>query len=258
MSLKIQEDNEKLKIILCYPYPTQREFKRRIRELQDLGIREILLEGEKRIIDDLKVLGKGYEAVVVKAKDRNGRIVALKIRRVDYPKSMVKEAEITKIASKENIAPKIYAYTDNIIVREYIEGKILVDWVKKASENEIRKIIFKIIEKAYKLDKLGINHKELSRAPKHIIITEEMEPYIIDFGAASKSDKPKNLTSITQYLLIRKGEIQEKIRKALNLTEKDIEQIISILREYKKAKTPNEKEKAYKGLLQYLQSKIKL
>jgi len=91
-----------------------------------------------------------------------------------------------------------------------------------------------ILEQCWRLDKIGLDHGELSHAPKHVVINQKDAPFIVDFETASVNRKPSNVTSICQFLFIG-GVVAEKV--AGKLGEKDKKAPIEVLKNYKKGRT---------------------
>jgi len=96
------------------------------------------------------------------------------------------------------------------------------------------KILREVLEQCWRLDIAGLDHGELSHAPKHIIIDKKNKPFIVDFETASLNRKPSNVTSICQFLFIS-GVVAEKVAEKLG--EKDKKAIIEVLRRYKSDRT---------------------
>ena len=219
--------------ILCYPKFDPTEVGNRIAELKSLGVAAIELTGLKRV-ENLPVLGKGCVSVVVVARNAVGRC-ALKIRRIDSDRStMEHEAEMLRIANSVGAGPKLHAASKNFLLVDYIEGILFPAWVEtlkgKGKRRSLQGAILGILEICFKLDKVGLDHGELSRAPKHIIITAERKPVLVDFETASVKRKPSNLTSVCQYLFIG-SEVSKCVRKIIR--EIDVRVLIEALREYK-------------------------
>ena len=101
---------EPYKKILAFPKPKDSEIKKRIMELEKLGVSHVSFTGPLQI-ERGQILGKGYVGMVVLAK-KDGGLVALKIRRIDSPrKNMSNEAKLLKIANKSGIGPRSVSYT---------------------------------------------------------------------------------------------------------------------------------------------------
>ncbi|MCP8321855.1 MAG: serine/threonine protein kinase [archaeon] len=219
--------------VLCYPKPDVNTAIERINELKLLKVKSILFEGKTKI-GKLGVVGKGCVSIVVKAITDFG-IFALKIRRMDANRiSMKREAEMHLMANSVNVGPKLFGVTENFLLMEFIEGYSILEWLKRIEEQSVervRKVLKELLDKCYALDKLGLDHGELSDPKKHVIISEK--PVIIDFESASISRRVANLTKIMQYLFIG-GPMAKKLRQILGIEDEKI--IIDSIKNYKEEK----------------------
>lgn len=225
-----------LKPLLCYPKFSEKCHIERIRELEDLGVKFIVLEGSLNIYGKLKVLGKGYSSLVVKAIIEDHEYVTLKIRRTDSRrKTLAYEAECLALANTVNVGPKLLGFTDNVLMYKFVEGIILSKWFRQITElNTVKNVLKNILQQCFRLDMVSLDHGELSRPEKHILITKNNIPYIIDFESASTRRKPANLLSIINYLFIRRKPFTDKLRA---LMKYDVNELIDVLRTYKKHKS---------------------
>ncbi|MCP8309167.1 MAG: serine/threonine protein kinase [archaeon] len=219
--------------VLCYPKPDFETAIKRINELKLLKVKSVLFEGKIKI-GKLGVVGKGCVSIVVKALTDFG-VFALKIRRMDANRiSMKREAEMHLMANSVNVGPKLFGVTENFLLMEFIEGYSILEWLKRIEEQSVervRKVLKELLDKCYALDKLGLDHGELSDPKKHVIISEK--PVIIDFESASISRRVANLTKIMQYLFIG-GPMAKKLRQILGIEDEKI--IIDSIKNYKEEK----------------------
>lgn len=217
--------------LICYPRPNRVELQKRLKELVRLGISAIEFCGEKQVLS-LRVLGKGCVGLVVKAYRADGEAVALKVRRVDADRAMMlHEAEMLRVANSVDVGPKLLDFSKNFLVMQFVEGDLLPKWLDKCGgKTRLRMVLRDILEQCWRLDKVGLDHGELSHAPKHIIVDAYDKPFIVDFETASLNRKPSNVTSIAQFLFIS-GAVAEKISQKLGGKEKST--IIEALRRYK-------------------------
>jgi len=233
---------EKYGRILCYPRYDLKELRKRVRALEELGVQVLEFTGEKMVFT-LPVLGKGYVGIVV-AASVDGRRVALKIRRVDADRTgMKREADMLRKANALDVGPNLIDATENFLVMEFIEGTLLPRWVEVLKERvkpRMRRVLRDVLEQCWRLDKVGLDHGELSRAPKHIIIDAKDKPCIVDFETASTSRRVSNVTSICHYLFMG-SQTAKTIAKRLGKIGK--EELITALRKYKQKPTREEFEK---------------
>jgi len=218
--------------ILCYPRPERVELKKRIRELQTLGVEALEFRGDKQVFN-VKVLGKGCVGIVMIAHV-NKRKAALKVRRLDADRSMMRhEAEMLEKANSVKVGPKLLGYTNNMVLMQFVDGLLLPEWLRKeVGKVRVRKVLREVLEQCWLLDNIGLDHGELSHAPKHIIVGKADRPFIVDFETASVNRAPANVTSLCQFLFISDiaGEVAGKIG------ERDKMAIIEALRFYKKCR----------------------
>ncbi len=219
--------------VLCFPKPTEAALQTRIEELRALGVSALEFSGESNVFGvSLRVLGKGFVGVVVIAQ-HNGKRLAAKIRRVDADRAdLLHEAEMLKLANSVGASPKLVAASRNFLLMQLIEGELLPRWLKNHREASLaRRVLRSLLEACFRMDKIGLDHGELSKAPKHIIIDHDMRPWIVDFETASAKRKPANLPAICHFLFTSPGEVAQTV--AAILGERDKEKIVETLHEYK-------------------------
>jgi len=228
---------------MCYPRHDLRELRRRIKELKKLGVTAVEFAGDKTAFN-VPVLGKGYVGVVVTAITDQGK-VALKVRRVDAGRTgMQHEAEMLRKANSIGVGPDLLNVTENFILMEFIKGTLLPQWIKmlegKETKPRVRKVLRAVLEQCWRLDETGLDHGELSRAPKHVIINVNDNPYLIDFETASLHRRVSNVTSICHFLFIR-SQVAKTIKKKLG--EISQKELIRALKTYKQKRTRENFEK---------------
>ena len=220
--------------VICYPRPSKAELQKRLKELRNLGVKVLEFSGEKQAFN-IPVLGKGCVGVVVVAYV-DGEKAALKVRRVDADRSrMQREAEMLKKANSVRVGPRLLGVSKNFLLMQFIDGDLLPKWLeKRKGKAQLRKVLHEILEQCWRLDKAGLDHGQLSHAPKHVIIDQKDEAFIVDFETASVNRKPSNVTSICQFLFIS-GVVAEKVAEKLG--RKDKKAIINALKNYKNDRT---------------------
>ena len=220
--------------ILCYPRSSKTELEKRLTELRKLGVRALEFSGEKQAFN-IPVLGKGCVGVVVIAHV-DGEKVALKVRRLDADRSRMQwEAEMLKKANSVRVGPRLLGVSKNFLLMQFIDGILLPKWLeKRKGKAQLRKVLRDVLEQCCRLDEAGLDHGELSHAPKHIILDQKDKAFIVDFETASVNRKPSNVTSICQFLFIG-GVVAEKV--AGELDRKDKKALIDALKNYKNDRT---------------------
>jgi len=199
-------------------------------------------------LGSLSVLGKGYVGIVILGK-KGRKQIAIKISRTDSQrKEMKNEARLQKIANKVGVGPLLITKRNDFVVMEYLDGEKISLWIKevkgKGSVLKIKTTIRKILEDCYKLDKIGLDHGELSNISKHVIVGKS-KTTIIDFESSSIERKVSNVTSATQGIYIGTG-ISKIVKQYYKVPTKNI--IIKSLRSYKQNKTRQNFEKILKTL----------
>jgi putative serine/threonine protein kinase len=215
--------------LISYPHFSECEYKDRIIEMESLGITSIILGG-KTIVNNTHVTGKGCVGIVVKAK-AGSTVCALKIRRTDADrKTMDEEARFHKIANSIGVGPRLEDQTKNLIAMEFVDGQNIVDWIAgTTSKSRMCSVARSILEQCFTLDRTGIDHGELSRLARHVIVSED-RTYIIDFESASTARKTSNVTSAAQSIFLY-GTVSNSVKRILGST--DTEEVIDALRTYK-------------------------
>ena len=232
--------------IWVYPKGTRAQIKSRIRELKALGVESISFQGELQV-GTISILGKGYVGIVVLGKLGRKKI-AVKIRRSDSPrKNLKKEAQLLQITNRYGVGPKLIDFSKNFLVMEYLEGEKIGKWISdlktKLRASQIKIVIKKVLEDCYKLDMIGLDHGELSRMPKHVIVGKKIT--IIDFESSSMERRVSNVTSATQAFFIGSG-ISKTVKRVYKIPEK--KKIINVLRRYKQ----DQSRESFESLLNVL------
>lgn len=242
--------SESLVRVLTYPKADREEARKRVMELLSMGVEALELRGDTSV-EGLRVLGKGCVGVVVAARTRWGR-AALKVRRMDADRETLEhEAEVLKLANSVGVGPRLLAWSRDILLMELVEGTPIRRWVEELSPEDVdraKETVRRLLEKCRRLDEAGIDHGELSRAEKHVIVQPDGEPRIIDFETASTRRRTSNVTAVSNYLFIS-GAPSRKLRKMLGIT--NLEVVKKLLRKYKKQKT----DRAFQELLEKLNLK---
>ena len=233
--------------IVCYPKVDADELSRRLAEMKRLGVEALCFWGNKKV-NNVQVLGKGYVGIVVLAKTRSG-LAALKIRRTDSGRTgMGHEAEILERVNSVGVGPKMLDCSENLLLIEFVDGQPFPKWVEGVEETEdarfdAKKILKEILEQCWRLDEVGVDHGELSNAPKHIIVRGDGGVCILDFESASFQRRVSNVTSVCNYLFM-KGLIAEAVRR--KVVDVNSDSLLDALKAYKEDRTRNNFERILK------------
>jgi len=150
-----------------------------------------------------------------------------------------------KIANSVGVGPKHISSSKNCVLMDLANGMKIIDLIMKKDnkKSKIKSIALDVLEQCYKLDKIGLDHGELSNLNKHVIVGDAVT--IIDFESASVKRRVANVTAATQCLFIGSA-IARKVCKLLKIGARD--EIIRSLREYKSDKSKENLERLQKVL----------
>ena len=219
-------------LVLTYPRISLPAARSRIRQLEMLGVEELIFEGHAKI-GRLGILGLGTVGVVVKARV-GGNVRALKIRRTDANRpDMEQEVRVTSMANRLGIGPTVYGHTKDFVLMRLLDYVELEDWLRglrgHGTREAARTMVHSILNQCRKLDIMGIDHGQLSNLRKHAVVAEGV-PWIIDFESAGTIRKPKNVTTAAQYLFIG-GRLSPRLRRVLGI--RDVAPLLKLLSDYK-------------------------
>ena len=248
LPLTHRELNEQVKLVIGYPKPTNRVVASRLKLLRRMGVVKLIPRGRVKI-GGFNVLGKGYVGIVVLVETIDKGKAVLKLRRVDASRrSLEVEGGLLRRVNKLGIGPRLLAVSKNALLMEYIEGEDLEDWLAKEDlkPEEVKRVLRETLEQCYRLDVFGIDHGELSIAKRHVRISKEGRPVILDFESASLRRRPANVTSLTQYLFVRKSWRKNKLERLLGSWS--VRELVEALRAYKREPSRQNFEKLLKIL----------
>jgi putative serine/threonine protein kinase len=233
--------------ILTYPRTSLRTAKSRVKQLQSLGVEELIFEGRAKV-GRLGILGLGSVGIVVRAKV-GSEFMALKIRRTDANRpDMENEVRITTLVNRMGVGVPIYGHTKDFILMKLLEYQELHQWLRELNgpgkRNAAKEMLHSLLNQCRKLDIIGVDHGQLSNLRKHAVVAHG-KAWIMDFESAGTTRRPKNVTTTTQYLFVG-GKISPYIRKILGIRE--TETLLSLLSNYKKDMS----DYAYSKLLELL------
>jgi release factor glutamine methyltransferase len=158
---------------------------------------------ESKGMADVKKIAKGHRGIVYTAKYKGAK-AAIKKKRPDSEAvgRMQNEARWLKFLNRKGIGPKFLFSEDDYLVYRFVEGKFIMDFLKKADKKSIRKVLINVLRQCNLLDIAGINKEEMHHPLKHIIV-KGSKPVMIDFERVHAAQKPKNVTQFLQFLSSR-------------------------------------------------------
>ena len=230
--------------VLCYPKASEAELESRLEELREHGVEAVEFTGDASAFN-VPVLGKGFVGIVVTAH-LDGQRAALKIRRVDADRTGLEhEAQMLAKANSVQVGPSLMGVSRNFLIMQLVDGWLLPEWLDVHKEKEqVRGVLGEVLEQCWRLDSIRLDHGELSKAPKHIIISKQHKPFLVDFETASVNRKPANVTSVCQFLFTSHGAVAKAVAAVLG--EVNRAEVIDSLRRYKNER----KRESFDGVLQ--------
>jgi len=236
--------------VLCFPRENCSELEERLELLKLDGFTYLLETGGKFL--DLRILGKGYSAIVVVAYNKFNGIGSLKIKRLDSRReSFTREALLMSEAYPSSLPPKLLAYRDFYVFYELLPpGKcrdytiVLEEYLNSNRLNELKTLLLNTMIKLRKLDLLGIDHTEINRPSGHVFVCREQDVKILDWESARKTRRPVNTTSFTSFLLYRYRN-SSKLIETLGI---DRNRVLDALRKYKESYLDEDFEKLLEAM----------
>ncbi len=216
-SLSPREAAREVPWILAYPHGGPDEAARVAEELELLGVEDLYFVGEVSL-GNVRLLGKGKSSIVLECSI-GGRRAAVKIRRLDAPvPDLALEASMLRIANSAGVGPRLLAWGRDAIVMELLRGMPLEEFLRSEASPEMRvRAVAAALDKARALDRAHLDHGELHDPGSHVLATRDGAE-IIDFGSASSSRRPSNVTSlggaIARMIGLRpQGRLLESLRR---------------------------------------------
>jgi putative serine/threonine protein kinase len=149
------------------------------------------------------------------------------------------------LANAADIGPILIDFSENFILMEFINGRNIVAWSAGDGilNEDIYNVLVSTLEQCYALDRIKLDHGQLSHLKCHLIISLQKKPTIIDFESASVGRKPSNVTAAANTFLTARS-----LYPRLNyiVRKNQTEEIIRSLSEYKKTMTRESFDKIIK------------
>jgi len=235
--------------ILCFPRPNEAELEGRLQELRSFGLTSLEFSGAASVFGvAVPVLGKGFVGIVV-IGHVNGKRVAVKIRRTDADRAdLLHEAHMLSKANSAKVAPKLITASKNFLLTQLIDGELFPNWLKTNKDAAtVKQVLREVLEQCFRLDQAGLDHGELSKAPKHLLVDKAQKPFIVDFETASVGRKVANVTAVCQYFFAGNSSASKILAEIFG--KMDRLTLIDALKTYKKNRTRNNFESLLKVCL---------
>ena len=223
-------NGKSLEFLLTYPLFDEKTFDNRMRELSSLDINAVFSFGNVQLKFS-HIVGKGSVGLVTLVKSKN-KLLALKIRRTDANRvNMYDEVLYHSLANSIGIGPFLINFSENFILMEYVKGLNIESWYdSQTSDKKLLHCTNEILRQSFLLDCLNLDHGQLSRLDRHIVVSPDGLPTILDFETSSTKRRCSNVTSVSQSIFLH-GSIQAKLADLINKERTDV---IKSIKEYKK------------------------
>ncbi len=162
-------------------------------QLYFLGVEP--MEGGPLYFNGVYLVGKGTNSVVVMCRPSwGGDTYACKIRRRDAHRSdLLAEAHALMSANYVGVGPRLVSFTRDVVVYRYVDGVPLSEWfTSRRSEGTLCDLLMQ----GFKLDGLGLLHRELTRPGRHVLVDGKGVPYIMDFETVSWGSRGTNVARL--------------------------------------------------------------
>ena len=138
--------------------------------------------------------------------DYDGRKVVIKTKNPESKavNRIENEIRFLKILNRNNIGPKLLLGNKDYFVYEYIDGDFIPKFIEENSKKEILKVIKRVFNQMFIIDKIKINKEEMHHPYKHVIITKKDKPVLLDFERCRYTIKPKNVNQFCNYMTSKK------------------------------------------------------
>ncbi len=197
------------------------------------------LEEAMFIWKNKKFLAKGKRGFVYVAQVNNRKFLLKTANSSsDAVGTILKEAKNNQILNGVNVGPRFLYYDDKneYMIRDFVEGKSIFDWMGDNKnyahyKDDLLSIIMCVLDQCRRMDLLGFNKYEMTNPHKDLLVTSNLDVFIIDFERCRFTIKPKNVTQFCQFLV--KGRMRNLLAEACVLLER--EKISFLAENYKKS-----------------------
>jgi predicted Ser/Thr protein kinase len=156
-------------------------------------------------------LARGKRGIAYTAKLGRKKVLLKEFNPKADINTIANEAKMLQVANAKHVGPAFIALHDGVLVREFVDGDRIGEWMRKATKAKIKAALLAILDQCRALDELGINKLEMTHPHKHILM-QRNKPVMIDFDRARYATRPKNVTQVCQWMTSKEmlKELQEK------------------------------------------------
>ncbi len=177
--------------------------------------------------ENIQYFTHGKRGSIYKATlDKNGQIkthltskkdvvdVAIKVKResTEAQNTIENETKWLRVLNKHNIGPKLQVYGKGFFSYVFVKGDFMLGWLQKenTTKEQTLSVLRDLFNQCFILDFLQVNKEEMHHPHKHVIITKENTPVLLDFERCAKTTNPKNVTQFIEYVCRLKDELGKK------------------------------------------------
>ncbi|MBI2581384.1 methyltransferase [Candidatus Woesearchaeota archaeon] len=163
---------------------------------------QLLLQLQQKGIKGIALFEKGNRGVLYKGSYR-GKTVVVKAKRKESAAVATIENETNwlKKLNKEGIGPKLLIAGKGWFAYEFVDGGFITDFIGTCKDAaKVKDATIQMLQQCRKLDEMGVNKEEMLRPQKHVLIGKSGKVTMLDFERCRKTQKPKNVTQLCQFL----------------------------------------------------------
>ncbi len=183
------------------------------------------------------VLAQWHRGIIYIEEKDGKKILTKKAKDKSKKWSIKKEIKILKKLNRKwlDFVPYVLEEWEDFFQYEYIDGDHFKKVFEDASYKKQLRLVSKLIEKTYQLDKMWVYHWEMSKPYTNILVTDKEDIYIIDFERGGfMYGNQSNLRDLAQFIYRNKLISYKIVRKIWDLDRDKIYKILT--REIKKRK----------------------
>lgn len=203
----------------------------------------LLLQLEQKGINGVALFEKGNRGVLYKGSYQ-GKTVAVKAKRKESAAVATIQNEINWLRelNKAGIGPKLLLSSNekDWFAYEFVDGEFITDFISSCKEKKkMLDAIKQLLLQCRKLDELKVNKEEMSRPQKHVLIGKSGKITMLDFERCRKTQKPKNVTQLCQFLA--RNYANSVLRQKQIVIDRD--KLLAAAQKYKSSQTEENFEK---------------
>ncbi len=207
----------------------------------------LLLQLQQRGIRNVNLFEKGNRGLIYKGSYK-GKTVAVKAKRKESAAVATIENEINwlKKLNKEGIGPKLLLTGKGWFSYEFVDGTFITDFIGGCNDRKaVSGVIEQMLQQCRRLDVLKVNKEEMLRPQKHVLIGKSGKITMLDFERCRKTQKPKNVTQLCQFLA---GNCANSVLKQKGIAI-DKEKLLAAAQQYKHCQNEENFKRIRKAVL---------